>query len=261
MDINPVTKRGLILAAAFSFLILAVIVLARQFDRRTTVVFCDVGQGDAAYIRIRNRIDVLVDTGPDKKVLDCLGRYMPFYDRKIEIVIISHEQKDHNGGLPYIRQHYIIGKIFTGPMAGTKITVAGDIFNFYWPIAQPAVLGTTTAADNDQSLVFSFRENNFSVLFTGDIPGETLDNIVRESRSLPSQHINILKIPHHGSKNGLSRKFLELADPEVAVISVGAKNSYGHPAPEVLNALEAIGAKIRRTDREGDIVYKLKVKN
>ncbi|MEK7109611.1 MAG: MBL fold metallo-hydrolase, partial [Patescibacteria group bacterium] len=69
--------------------------------------------------------------------------------------------------------------------------------------------------------------------------------------------VDILKIPHHGSKNGLTKKFLDLADPEVAVISVGKNNFYGHPSNKVLDMLKAKNTQIRRTDRDGDIVFKI----
>ncbi len=294
MDINPITKKSLVYAAIFSFLIILALLCRQLFDNRTTVVFCDVGQGDAAYIRIKNKIDVLVDAGPDKKVLDCLGRYMPFYDRTIELAVISHSQKDHVGGLRFILDRYTIDRLIVGPLddpsvifeqikqmlvakkvpvtagqAGLDIAITGDRLDFYWPTRQyidqniifahhrnnlSDILGEGTVNDNNFSLILSLEENGQRILFTGDASAEVLDRLSPQYIS----HIDILKIPHHGSKNGLNRKFLELADPKLAVISVGAKNSYGHPAGEVLQALEALHIKIRRTDLEGDIIYKLR---
>ena len=68
-------------------------------DQKLHVVFCDVGQGDAAYIRGPNNMDMLIDGGPNDKVLNCLGRHMPFYDRTIDVIMLSHAQKDHLQGL------------------------------------------------------------------------------------------------------------------------------------------------------------------
>ncbi len=109
----PVKKRDLILFSIFSFTIILYIFLSSYFDQRTKIVFCDVGQGDAAYMRIKNKIDVLIDAGPDKSVLSCLGKYMPFWDRKIELAFLSHPNNDHYNGYFYIADRYKIDKFIT----------------------------------------------------------------------------------------------------------------------------------------------------
>ncbi|MDO9028144.1 MAG: hypothetical protein Q7U68_04705, partial [Candidatus Roizmanbacteria bacterium] len=264
------------------------------FDERTRIVFCNVGQGDAAYIRIKNKVDVLIDAGPDKKVLSCLGKYMPFWDRKIELIFISHNQKDHFGGLNYILDRYQIGTVFLvndlnaslqsfkrlkEKIINKKVKIeealAGKIiqavqlrqpacrqagcdearFTMIWPIRN-----LNSSNDNDFSNVLLFEERGiarnaltFRVLFTGDASPFVLSRLSHGSLG----KIDILKIPHHGSKNGLTKKFLDLADPMLAVISVGKNNSYGHPAKEILDMLKAKNVKIRRTDAEGDIIFKI----
>lgn len=122
MDENPLDKKILILTAFFAFLIVCVSFVFPLFDGRTKIVFCDVGQGDAAYIRIKNQFDILIDAGPDRSVLDCLGKYMPFYDRKIELIITSHPQKDHIGGLLYVLDRYQVGEIFLTPLSDPSNT-------------------------------------------------------------------------------------------------------------------------------------------
>lgn len=288
-------------------------------EKETKLVFCDVGQGDAAYIRVKNRIDVLIDAGPDRKVLNCLGKYMPFWDRKIELAIVSHPQKDHFGGFLYLLDRYQIEKMLMTPLdnqsqsfkqlkekiakkkvkvdfpfAGEKINILTDVIEFYWPteefivqnlfweksqfkdgrlLDKSVVLGTSTLDDNNFSLVFLFEEASFKALFTGDATPTVLDNLIdsrwrltrkamrtgnNKKDNVNAGKITLLKIPHHGSKNGLTKKFLELANPTVAVISVGKKNPYGHPAEEVLELLQAYKVKIRRTDKEGNIVFRLR---
>ncbi len=286
---SPVTKKAVFIALTFSFFVCSFIFLNNYFDQRTKIVFCNVGQGDAAYIRIGNNIDVLIDAGPDKSVLSCLGKYMPFWDRKIEIAFLSHPNNDHYNGYFFIADRYKIDRFITVNTSGLivsktykkllkkisdkkikiKETSAGEIFkaiqprrldearfDIFWPPEN-----FSSPNDNDYSFVFIYQENNFRVLFTGDASPFVMSRLSHGS----IDKIDILKIPHHGSKNGLTKKFLDLADPKVAVISVGKNNSYGHPSNIVLDMLKAKNThtersrsiNIRRTDEEGDIIFKI----
>ncbi len=309
METEIISRRKFLLIVFFSFVAFLAYFYFFSSDKQTKIVFCDVGQGDASYIRVRNRVDVLIDAGPDRKVLSCLGKHMPFWDRQIEIAFISHPQKDHFGGFLFLLDRYQIEKILMPPIdnpsqsfkklkekivdkkskiyfpkAGTKITILNNNkIEFYWPtekfitnhlISSPVktranfqnVLGSSTFDNNNFSLIFLFEENNsphdkFRVLFTGDATSQVLDELVSNKKHNDFPATDILKVPHHGSKNGLTKNFLHLANPRVAVISVGKNNSYGHPAKKVLEMLKAQGIKIKRTDEEGDVVFKLKIKN
>ena len=280
---SPVKTRDLILFSVISSMIVLYVFVTIYFNDRTKIVFCNVGQGDAAYIRINNETDVLIDAGPDKSVLSCLGKYMPFWDRKIEMAFLSHPNNDHYNGYFFIADRYKIDRFITvntsnlivsktykqllNKIVNKKIKIeevfAGNAiqprqldeakFVIFWPPKN-----FTSNNDNDFSGVILFsvgvlREKPFRLLFTGDASPFVMGRLSHGSIS----KINILKIPHHGSKNGLIKKFLDLADPEVAVISVGKNNSYGHPSNTVLDMLKAKNVNIRRTDEEGDIVYKL----
>lgn len=257
----------------FGLIVLFFLFCISFFNHQTILVFCDVGQGDAAYIRIQNRLDVVIDAGPDRKILNCLGRYMPFYDRTIELAFISHDQKDHFGGFEYLLDRYAIKTIYMPNLEtslqsfkrlkqkmtkkktvlqtiskGMTIKVLNDMFFILSPKDH------CIASDNNEcSLIFSFQESRVKVLFTGDSTPSVLNGLPKES----IQNTTILKIPHHGSKKGLTEKFLRLAEPSVAVISVGKNNSYGHPSKEVLDLLQSHKVKIRRTDKDGDIVFRL----
>lgn len=92
------TKKKVIFGLAFSVVSLFGYFLLFNLDNRTKIVFCDVGQGDATYIRVRNKVNVLIDAEPDKRVLSCLGRHMPFWDKQIELIFLSHPNKDHYQG-------------------------------------------------------------------------------------------------------------------------------------------------------------------
>lgn len=279
---SPISKKIIFLTFIFSFLVCLLIFINNYFDDRTKIVFCDVGQGDAAYIRIRNKIDVLIDAGPDRKVLNCLGKHMPFWDRKVELIFISHNQKDHFGGVDYILDRYQVDTIYLvndlnaslqlfkqlkekivnkkvkieAELAGKIIKFMNDKITIMWPTE-----GLNSNNDNDFSSVLLFEENTFKVLFTGDASPFILDRVSHQVGAIlesPLHNINILKVPHHGSKNGLNKNFLELAGPKVAVISVGKNNPYGHPVKAVLDMLKAKNIKIKRTDINGDIVFRLR---
>ena len=274
MDQAPITKSKLIFIGTISLIIICILYLFQQLDPRTKIVFCNVGQGDATYIRIKNNIDILIDAGPDNKILNCLSRYMPFFDRKIEYAIISHPQKDHYNGFSYLLDRYKIDNIImpeTNTLSTTfdtlfqkieksntkvtnifkekQINIIGDILYIYH--TKP----TNVVDPNETALIALFIENRTKVLFTSDLSKISLMTLIINNSIF--RNISILKVPHHGSKNGLSQKILQLADPGVSVISVGKNNSYGHPAKEVLETFRALKMKYLRTDEKGDIEFKL----
>jgi len=272
---SPIKIRDLIIFSIFSLVVILVILLPSFFDTRTKIIFCNVGQGDAAYIRINNQFDILIDAGPDRKILDCLGKYMPFYDRKIELALLSHPNNDHYNGYFFIIDRYQIDKFITVnssivsktykkllqklsdkkipisfSIAGQKINIKNLQLIFLWPPDN-----YISAYDNDFSQVILFQENippagGFKVLFTGDATPMVMNKIIT------IQNIDILKVPHHGSKNGLTETVVKYLRPKTAVISVG-KNSYGHPSKSVLDLLQKYKVKVRRTDKEVDIVIRL----
>lgn len=272
---SPVKIRDLILFAFFSIFVIFFVFITSFFDRATKIVFCNVGQGDGTYIRIQNKIDVLIDAGPDKSILSCLGKYMPYWDRKIELAFLSHPNNDHYNGYFYIAERYKIDNFITVETSdlivsktykkliniiskkhvpllfktsGDTIKAGNGNFEVYWPPK-----GFSSPYDNDFSQVLLYKENGFSLLFTGDASPFVLGRLSHRA----IDKVDVLKVPHHGSKNGLTKNFLDLADPNVAVISAGKNNSYGHPSKLVLDMLKAHNVDIKRTDEEGDIVFKL----
>ena len=270
-------KTQVILPAIISLIITFVYFGFLKTNQRDLAVFCNVGQGDAAYLRI-NSVDILVDAGPSKKVLECLGKHMPFYDKKIELAILSHPQKDHFGGYFSVISRYKIDyfvapavegtgfafknfedllekkeieRIF--PTAGYRIKIGKAKIIFFWPTKE--YIDKLPSKDlNDYSLIFKLFTPSYSFLFTGDASQTVLNNLSQWAKinSPRAFKTKILKVPHHGSINGLTWDFLILADPEIAVISVGKNNSYGHPHQKILNYLKALNTKIWRTDLNGE---------
>ena len=241
------------------------------------VNFYDIGQGDGMMIEAGDNIQIIIDGGATDKIVEKIGRDLPFYDRQIELVIMTHPDKDHLGGLVDVLRYYQVDQVLiTGIKCETaicrewdkiikekdipvKIAQAGQVINLgggtYLGIFSPRenLSGQKFKDDNGTSIVAKLISNDRSVLFTGDIGFKVENKLMESGANLNS---DILKISHHGSKYATSSKFLEAVSPETAVICVG-KNSYGHPAEELLSRIDDYGAAIKRTDLDGDVKLKL----
>lgn len=243
-----------------SFLSLIVLVILFWItlpSKKVTVIFCDVGQGDAALVTYKNW-QMLIDTGPNnKKGLNCLEKNMPFWDKKIEVMIITHGDNDHDGGLPDISKFYNIEQIFY-----SKNLSQSDLIKTYWmsfEVVNPKERANEEEDNNENSVagILSFYDiklkKEMKIFMAADIDLKTEQRLVWQK--ILTEKVDILKVSHHGSKNGTSEELLEVLKPKVAVISVGEKNKYGHPTKEVLDRLKAKGIEIKRTDKDGEIIY------
>jgi competence protein ComEC len=232
----------------------------------------DVGQGDAILIETPSGNRVLIDGGPSESVLAAaLGRHLPFYDRRIDLVAATHPQSDHIGGLPVALDRYDVGAVIdTGVEPESAVAEhwrgaldASGVMTFTPTRGQKFDLGDGAALTvvsprvdpplppanlNDTSLVLRLTYGQFSMLFTGDLGPAGEIAIGEMGTSLRS---TVLKVSHHGSRTSTSADFLDLVHSSVAVISVGNDNRFGHPAPDVLDRL--VGQSILRTDESGDI--------
>lgn len=210
-------------------------------DSKLHIVFCNVGQGDATLVTYKSW-QMLVDSGPNKEVLRCLARHMPFYDRRIEAVVLTHANSDHSGGMTEVAKRYEVTYWEPKLRQGQILTLGPVRYVVEWPETQ--VLGAgTIAAENDQGIVGRVEYGRFTALLTADV----------STSNYPAEPgLDVLKVPHHGSKTEMTRPWVEATRPKLAVISVG-KNSFGHPAAEIVKWLGDAGAKILRTDQMGDI--------
>ncbi|MFA6415905.1 MAG: ComEC/Rec2 family competence protein [Candidatus Paceibacterota bacterium] len=231
---------------------------------KMSVAFLDVGQGDAILIDTPHHRQVLLDTGPGSAVLPSLGQAMPFFDHSLDLILLSHGDSDHSGGLSDVLSHYsldyflagnwaignkkVIGKNdFLSAEAGTRIELEPNIF------LDVIEGGTTNKKDNVDSLVARLSYGSTTFLLTGDsVSKEETDEINKLGDYLQA---DVLKVSHHGSRTSTSGNFLVRVRPPYAVISVGADNRYGHPTAETLERLKKIGAEILRTDEQGTIVF------
>lgn len=250
----------------FSLAAMMIIFYATLPDSRGKVVFCNVGQGEAMLASYKN-IQILVDTGPNNKKLgECLARQLPFWDRTIETVILTHGDSDHIGGLEDLMKAYKVGKFFSNGLLGKDVeqkiysqklrqndVVSNNLFEF--EVVSPGQNNIYEIDDNINSLagVLRYKPTGWSALLTGDIDVETEQRLVW--RQILKGEIEALKISHHGSDSGTSEELLDWIKPTTAIISVGKGNRFGHPREEVIEKLEKRKIEIKRTDEKGDIVF------
>lgn len=246
--------------------------VSTDLSGKLIIDFLDVGQGDAELIRTPEGADILIDGGPDDSVLGKLGEFLPFYDRDLELVILSHPHADHVSGLNEILKRYEVKKILmTGALhtapdyldfltlvkekkIPVQIAVAPEVINFDSGISLQIIYpdkdltGVKFDNLNNSSIVTKLIYASTSALFMGDL--EIEEELLNKNLDLKS---DVYKTSHHGSVNGNDKKFLAAVRPIWAVIEVGANNIYGLPGYRVIRDLERLGAKILRTDRDGDI--------
>lgn len=236
------------------------------------VSFYNVGQGDSIFIETPDRYQVLIDGGRGPKVLEEIANDMPFYDRTIDLVIPTHPDSDHVAGLVDILERYEVKNILIPRIQGNtvvfkrllegiehegahvreamrqegfqKITLPGNV---RFEILNPSQ-GETYENNNDSSTVSLFSYGLVDVLLLADVSAKKEEKLI----PLIPKGIEILKIAHHGAKSSLNFNFLKVVSSQLSVISVG-ENNYGHPSPEVLKTLEALGSKIWRTDEQGTL--------
>lgn len=243
-------------------------------DGQLHVWFLDVGQGDAIFIQTPSGRQMLVDGGPDRTILRRLGEVMPFYDRTIDLVVVTHPDADHLAGLVEVLKKYKVGGILeTGMPCETvlcaewaRIKSKEDPMVNYGNLGEEVVVEDGVrllvlnpfferddqkgAARNNGALVLKLLYGPQSVLLTADIEAQ-IENKLRVSGV--DLRADFLKIAHHGSKTSTTGDFLKAVDPRVAFIEVGKNNRYGHPTLEVLNRLESFKIPYYRTDIDGTV--------
>ena len=255
--------------------LVAVLAWVRLPDGRLHVWFLDVGQGDAILIRTPDGKTILLDGGPSPSVLMSeLGRRLPFWDRRVDLVILSHPDDDHISGLLPVLERYDVGQVMepgwkveappyrawegliqgrsirrTFPRAGARL----DLGRGAWmTVLHPGYtwIKGSHADTNNNGLVIRLQMGKASFLFPADIEAEAERRLVSNRANLDCV---VLKVPHHGADTSLSEGFLRAANPQVAVISVGRDNRFGHPAATTIARLHDAGVLILRTDELGSI--------
>ncbi|MFH1601471.1 MAG: MBL fold metallo-hydrolase [Candidatus Shapirobacteria bacterium] len=275
------------------FLLLGLIILfcLQRPDKNFHVVFCDVGEGDAILLIQKNN-QILVDGGPGSSVLKCLSNNVPFWDRKLEAVLLTHPDADHYSGLIEVLKRYKIENFFAPPLGqkndlsfkklisllidqkitpqaltqGDKIRVGLIDFDIFWPtknkLKELETFQDISSFQNGFWLISESLVNNneFSLVaratfdqFDLLLTGDLPSNL---SQTLAWQNklpqVEILKASHHGSGADNPDELYDKTNPKLVAISVG-ENNYGHPGKELLEKLKKLNIPAKRTDEKGDI--------
>jgi len=277
-------EKSLRLAAVLIFILLLVVCwrflaagnyLSKE-GPKLEVYFFDVGQGDAALFRTPYGQNVLIDGGPDRTILKRLAEVLPFWDRKIDLMILTHPHDDHVAGLVPVMENYPVEKIaYTGAVGDSpnylawlekaeekeipvaiidrpqSVVFGPDCrFEFLYPLEDFSGRGFENL--NDSSIVGRLACENGNFLFAGDIEAAGEAEILAAGLKPDA---DVLKVGHHGSDTSTSEDFLAAVSPVFAVISVGADNSFGHPSLRVLSRLKLAGSSVLRTDLDGTIGF------
>ena len=266
--------KGVILGVLIIFTFLVWVNVYKGSQKVLTVSFLDVGQGDAILIESPTGNQVLIDGGAGRQVLRSLGQEIPFYDRTLDLIIASHPDADHIGGLVFVLERYGVTGVVAGKdkavtdvfyafteavvkeeaivveaTSGTRFLLGGGaVLDILWPDSS---LDTTDR--NDGSIVALLRFEETSFLLTGDISSKIEDYLVQRFSS--EIDIDVLKLAHHGSNTSSSDYFLLATSPEWAVISAGKDNRYGHPHDEVVERLEGRSISYTETAKKGNITF------
>lgn len=270
-----ITRRSIVLSAGGLCAIGAVAFLLLRHEGSCRFTAFDVGQGDSLFFETPSGRQMLIDGGPSDAVLAKLGRVMPFFDRSLDVVVLTHPDADHVTGLVEVARRFRIGIfIMTGVIQSTPAYVvlqqelaerdvpihyarsgerlkldADATFSILLPTQDWR--GKKPKDTNNTSVVGKFVCRTLSVLATDDMEEPSERELLR---TVPDISADILKVGHHGSKTSSSEAFLDRVQPKAAVISVGKDNTFGHPNDIVLDRLIQRSIPIYRTDQLADVV-------
>jgi competence protein ComEC len=262
---------------------LAVVLIAANGarpDGRLHVIALDIGQGDAILLEGPNGGRALVDGGPDPdRLISLLDQRIPSWDRRLDLVVLTHPHEDHVAGLAAVLARYKVADIFepgmigTGPgdaafrrqlaqlgrrsrtlAAGDRIALDSVRMDVIWPLpgTVPIEAPDSGREINDISIVLDIHFGSRRILLTGDAEDDVDPQLLQRGLANGGR-VDLLKVAHHGSATASSAALLATIQPRVAVISVGADNDYGHPAAATLGRLKDVGAVVYRTDLDGTV--------
>lgn len=237
------------------------------------ISYLDIGQGDATLIQTNQYKNILIDGGPDLSLIYQLGKVLPFYEKHIDLMILTHPDQDHMYGLIEVLKRYQVDELWLNGIddqtadylyflsvandynvpikivqAGKELIIDNLKLSVFYPFE--SLQNKKIDDTNESSLVIRVDYYHNSFLFTGDLPINKELELVKKNIDLK---VDVLKAGHHGSKTSSSLKFLQKTKPFYVIISAGKNNRFGHPHFRVLKNISKIGAKVLRTDQMGNI--------
>jgi len=254
-------------------------------EKSLNLAFLDIGQGDATFVTFPDGQQMLIDCAINARILEALGRVMPYYDRSLDYLVITHPDMDHYGGCVDVLNRFDVKNIvYTGfeketsyfgefmeavveentsfhqIEAFTTWDIASTTITFLYP-DHPVHLDSTIpgtgkqANSNNTSMVMKLSYGNMDVLLPGDAEKELEAYLVQTYPEFLD--VEVLKAAHHGSSGSSQPDFLQKVTPDHTIFSAGINNSYGHPSKRVIKRIERLNSETWRTDTQGDILMSL----
>jgi len=274
MDIRRIIGVFCLLLLIVVVLFLAQPLFQSQHKHELAVSFLDVGQGDSIFIESHSGIQMLIDGGANRSVLRALSRQMKWYDKHIDIILATHPDADHIGGLVDVLERYDVDYVYQSGVAhdtpeafafnsatekegaekifarrGDVIDLGGEVYvEVLFPDRDIFEVETNTG-----SVIVRVVYGDTSFFLSGDSPQSIEEYVVAlDGKSLKS---DVLKIGHHGSRTSTAVALLGFVAPKYGVISRGCDNRYGHPHPDVMELLERFEIETLDTCEEGTITF------
>lgn len=255
-------------------ILLLVLLFSLRNNNQLRIHFLDVGQGDAILITTPDNQNIVIDGGPDNLLLSQLGEYLPWWETRIDYLIITHWHDDHMMGFIELLEKYQVNNVlitshqpdnhllcatFTDKLKDIglepQIVKAGETFAFTDDLYFRILLADDYHEDfNDNSIVIRLSYKDADFLFMGDLGIEGEARLLQTGFDLQSEY---LKVGHHGSKYSSSEEFLQAVSPEFCIIQSGQDNKFGHPHQEALDRLNKIGCQLSNTQYFGTISFNL----
>ena len=251
------------------------------FPSSYRITFFDIELGDSVLVQTPEGKNILIDTGSGTDIISKLSGAMSFFSKNIDILVITHGDSDHIGGVRDVFARYNVENVFfTG--ASKKALMFQELLQtieeqkISWRIMESKkdyLIDSEFIVDvlyplqnisflqdhgNNESFVFFLSLFRNKILFTGDMEKESEDILLKEGEDL---HADILKVPHHGSKTSSSLSFIQAVNPRVAIAQAAIKNKFGHPHNMIVERYESLGVQFLQTGKEGDITFCISQKN
>ena len=279
----------IILKLIITFLIVSFFLFLLSFinsiflrNNKAAVIFFDVGQGDAILLRNINGKNILIDGGPDNLILKKLGKFLPYYSRHLDLVVLSHGHDDHVNGLLEVFRRYQVDYLLLGKNLESSylqdllldlIRDKNNVRKTYQKKTEviyieqqkelildgcrliffnPLILNVPD--DDNNSLITRLSCFDQQFFFSGDNEIKVEKALLKLGLDLST---DVFKASHHGSKTSNSKEFLEALSPSFFIVSAGKNNRFDHPALEVIERVKSLGVNIKRTDYLGDVVFLL----